>query len=741
MNYLERIEALHDAKVAMNQRKLDAAGKYFDTVDDRGVIHTLTHATDEGGGPNRYFDVDDHGFVLWEEPVPFTPVYDHPSGKAAGPRSLGENFRRWLEVHPLYIHPYSALAGAWIGPLPFDWGWPEEALPHWLEERQRKYNLQHTGVTGMNHLGPDMSIGLELGWGGLLRKIRHYRWLNNPSDTSFYDGEEALVLGVQEWIRRHAAQARRLAGQEADPERKQNYLELAEINEWLVDNPPRTLREACQFLAWFQSIDRMYAAGGALGQLDQLLKPYYEREKAQGTMDFQQAMWIVASLFYNDTHYSQIGGEAPDGSDLTSEMSFVILEAMHALKIPANIALRVYDGMDRRLLRRAVEILFEDGTGVDYSCAKGLNEGFVRNGYPLELARMRAKVGCNWTALPGIEYPMQDSTRMCMVKAFTLALDDVVALPEARRSMESLWEAYRYHLGVAVQTIKDGFDYHALHHGDYAPEIVLNLFCHGPIERGVDCGKGGVDLVNFTLDGVGLPTVADSFAAVEQRVVNEGRLTWEELKRVLDADYRDAEDVRLMLKNIDRYGSGDSLGDRWAFRIRDLFVELVKGSPLPTTRHNVIPGLFSHGIVSFLGKPVPATPNGRHAHGPIAHSVDPDPGFLRDGQAAPTAKAVAVAKCQPGWGNSAPLQIELDTNLAKAAGGVEAVESLILTHNEMGGTLININILAKEKLLDAHAHPERHPDLVVRVTGYSAFFCSLSPAYRQQVVDRFLAGE
>lgn len=70
---------------------------------------------------------------------------------------------------------------------------------------------------------------------------------------------------------------------------------------------------------------------------------------------------------------------------------------------------------------------------------------------------------------------------------------------------------------------------------------------------------------------------------------------------------------------------------------------------------------------------------------------------------------------------------------------MEAVENLILTHNEMGGTLININILSKQKLLEAHEDPNRHPDLVVRVTGYSAFFASLSPLYRQQIVDRILA--
>ena len=72
-------------------------------------------------------------------------------------------------------------------------------------------------------------------------------------------------------------------------------------------------------------------------------------------------------------------------------------------------------------------------------------------------------------------------------------------------------------------------------------------------------------------------------------------------------------------------------------------------------------------------------------------------------------------------------------------GGIDALTALIHTHDRMGGTLVNLNCLSKETLLEAHADPSSHPDLVVRVTGYSAFFASLSKEYRQQVVDRFLA--
>ena len=237
-----------------------------------------------------------------------------------------------------------------------------------------------------------------------------------------------------------------------------------------------------------------------------------------------------------------------------------------------------------------------------------------------------------------------------------------------------------------------------------------------------------------------MPTVADSFAAIEQRVMKEKRLTWEELAQHIANDYAGTagERVRLMMQSIPRFGTGNMRADWWAKRISETFSTLVRSTPT-SNGFTVIPGLFSHGIVAMLGKNIGATPNGRHAGAPIAHSADPDPGFMPGGGSAPTAKSNAVALVQPGWGNSAPLQIDFDSLLAREYGGIEAIEGLIKAHNAMGGTLININVISKQQILEAHADPEKYPDLVVRVTGYSAFFKTLSPEYRQQIVDRILA--
>lgn len=712
----QRIQNLHDDKLEINNHKIHIKGN---------------------------LNIDDHGYIVYED-FKFTHIPGHESGLVHGCRNLGQNLRKFLNEIPVYINKNSALATCWIGffqdfaPIGLA---PEDRPPQHIREILQKYGIIQSGIGGMNHLCPDMTIGFELGWGGLLEKVRAYRTQNAPADTSFYDGEEELILGIQEWIRRHVEYANTLAENAQDEEERENYREIARINEWLIDNPPLTLREACQFLAHFQCVDRTYFGGGALGQLDELLRPFYEQDVSDGILTDEEAVWYVASLFFNDTHYSQIGGLTPDGSrDMTSRMSFLILEAMHDLCIPANIAIRVHDGINETLLRRALEYTVQDGFGCCYSMAQGIEEGYAKNGYPLELGRMRAKTGCNWCAVPGREYPLQDVTRCNFARAFNWAMEDLKQ--QENPTLEALWELFQKHLHIMVDCFKEGYDWHYEVVSRNTPEIVDNLFMHGPIERGLNCAQGGVDIYNLNIDGIGLATVADSFAAIEQRVVKEQRLTWEELFDVLERNYDGAEDVRLMLKNIHRFGTPDSPAERWAVKIRDDYVSYCKGSLTPKHHLMIIPGMFSHGDVYMYGNVTKATPNGRKDGEPISHSSEPDPGFARGVQTfSPSLKANAVAKTQAGYGNSAPLHLDIDTDLLSSSGGVDALVTLIHTHNHMNGTLINLNCLTKQKLLEAHEDPSTHPDLVVRVTGYSAFFASLSKEYRQQVVDRFLANE
>lgn len=424
---------------------------------------------------------------------------------------------------------------------------------------------------------------------------------------------------------------------------------------------------------------------------------------------------------------------------MTSRVSFLVLEAAHQIRIPANVGVSVGPSTNPDLARRGVEILLADKTGIPkFLGVDSVANGFARNGYSLELARQRAYSGCHWFALPGREYTMNDCVKINLGAVFEVAWSDMWSEVETLASTQRLWSLFAMHLHRAVQVLAQGLDFHLQHMHQVFPELVLDLLCYGPIERGLDATNGGVEYYNLCVDGAALATVADSFAALEQRVEREGRVTWAAIKYHLDHNWAgsEGERIRLMFKSIDRYGCGGSLGDDYAVRIARLFTDLVKEHPTPDG-YNMIPGLFSWANTIPMGKALGATPNGRRAGEPISHGANPDPGFRRDG--APSALAVAIAAVQPGWGNSAPMQIELDPGLSRGEGAVNHIADLIQTHMRLGGTQINMNVMDKARVLEAHADPAKYPDLIVRVTGFSAYFGSLSPEFRQLVVDRIIA--
>jgi formate C-acetyltransferase len=673
----------------------------------------------------------------------FSPRSNHPSGGIFGARACGENIRALMEMHPPYVDPVSSLAGAYMAHFIScrNPGWnPDFDYSH-LEPEQEKYRLHH-GIGAVQHFCQDMTIGFELGWGGILAKIRRFRSVNTDEEAQeLYDGLEDLVLGFQNWIGRHAAAARLMAETETNPQLRRNLLEIADINARLVTDPPRTFREACQWMLWYQLAGKMYNMGGALGRIDQFLYPFYRKESGEGTLTDEEATFHLACHFVMDTSYTQLGGPDAEGRDTTNPLSFLMLEAAHMLKVPVNVGVSVGRDSDPRLLSRGVEILFEDRTGIPkFLGVDRTSEGFARNGYPIALGRERAYSGCHWCAIPGREYTMNDCVKVNLAAVFDVALHEMMSVPGAVPGVGDLWSRFERHLRRSVEVVGESVDFHMDHMYRVFPELHLDLLCHGPIEKGRDASHGGVEFYNLCVDGAGLATVADSFAALEQRLDREGRMCWQELIALIDGDWPGAggEKARLMMKHVPRYGSGGSRADAYGLSIAQAFTSIVRSRKTPHG-FNMIPGIFSWAATIAMGKDVGATPNGRHAYEPISHGPNPDPGFRRD--AAPTALALAVASVQPGFGNTAPMQIELDPGLSRNSEDRRKVVDLIRTHFELGGTQINMNILDRKAVLEAHADPSTHPDLVVRVTGFSAYFASLSPEMRQIVVNRIIAEE
>lgn len=681
-------------------------------------------------------DEDDYGRIvpptgLWQV------IPNHADGSFYGFDAWTDNFCSLMAVHPTYVDPDDAFAGRWMYFMSKmrKNKWNPDYPYDFLKPDIERYNII-CGIGDDAHFAPDYRMGLELGWGGILDKIDHYRKINcSPEQAHFYDLHERAVRSVQGWIRRHIDKIESMIAAESDEVRKANLMEMAEVNRRILNNPPETLREACQWIIWYHLASRTYNRDGAGGQIDALLQPYYENDIAQGRIDDDRAIYYLGCFLINDPIYWQLGGPDKDGADQTSHISFLILEAADKINTSLNITVRVYDGLNGDLLRKSVEYLVKNKNGWPrFSGDKALVEGFMKNGYSAQLARQRIAVGCNWMSLPGLEYTLNDLVKINIAKVFEVAFLEMTGecgVP----STGVLWTKFRTHLAKAVRTASNGIRHHLKYQKYNEPELLLNLLSHGPLEKGKDVSDGGAEYYNLSIDGAGLAIAADSFAALEQRIEKEHRLTWETVTLAVKSDFTNdgGEIVRNILKNSDHYGCEGSLGNKWAFAIRDEFVSLIRNQS--SGNHVFIPGFFSWANTIAFGEQVMATPNGRKAGTPIAHGANPVPGFAVDG--ASLAMASAIAAIQPGYGNTAPMQWELDPAFAKEK-NVEIIEAVIKTHMELGGTLINVNILDKDTLLKAHANPSEYPELVVRVTGFTAYFAMLSPRFRQLVVDRLL---
>lgn len=718
MNYQERIERLRARKEAQTMQKL---------------------------AKNGYMDEDDYGSVLPPENIQIPIEFNDPVHKTFyGAKLWGKNFRALMERHPVYVDPDDALAGRWMYILqrlrPFESATSPKNMEmapvfnyDWLKPLHEKYGIM-PGIGKMHHFAGDYHIGLELGWGGLLKKVRKYAAVY-PEKEEFYTAEEDVLLDIMNLIARTVDEIRQMIPVETDPVKKENLQEMLECNEWLIENPPRNFREVCQWIAWNNMAERIYCRAGAGGQLDELLRPYYEKDLADGCIDREKAIYIIACLLLSDPHYYQIAGPDAAGKDMTSDLSFMILEAAHRLKTSCNLTIRVHDGLDPTLFRRGLEILLEDRKACPrFSGDSALVKGFMRNGYSAELARRRIAVGCNWMSLPGLEYTLNDLIKINLAKVFSVAYDEYSAQP-GPKTTEELHRVYAGHLAKAVECVAEGIDFHLAHQYLNAPELTLNLLSHGPIEKGLDASHGGMEYYNIAVDASGLATVADSFAALKKRVEEEKAFTWDEVYQAVTSDFSgpEGERIRMALQGGPRYGFGGSLGDQWAERLSAEFTEMVASRRTPGGVR-MIPGLFSWANTIMFGKMVPATPNGRHAGLPISHGANPNPGFRRDG--AFTAMARAIARVQPGYGNTAPFQLELNPTVADQEEAIERIGAVIQSHFDLGGTLVNINVVDKATLEKANENPMAYPDLIVRVTGFTAYFATLSPEFRQIVVDR-----
>ncbi|TWU30968.1 trans-4-hydroxy-L-proline dehydratase [Novipirellula artificiosorum] len=582
----------------------------------------------------------------------------------------------------------------------------------------------------------------------------------------------AMTIAADAAIRfaqRHAELARTMASATEDPLRRVELEQIAATCDRVPANRPRTFREALQAY-WFYHLGVITELNGwdsfNPGHLDHHLGPFYEKETADGTLTRESAKellecwWIkfnnhpappkvgvtaAESGTYTDFANINIGGLRRDGSDAVNEVSYLLLEVideMHLLQPSNNIQLSRKN--PDRFVKAAARVIRQGYGFPSVFNADGVVEQLLRQGKRVEDAREGGTSGCVESGAFGKEaYILTGYFNLVKVLELTLhngidprtgkQLGPQTGDPRSFASFDELFEAWRQQVQHFVDLKLTGNHVFEQMYAQNAPAPFLSIITDDCIRNGKDYNAGGARYNTNYIQGVGIGSLSDSFSAIQHHVYRENTVKLDELLTAIDSDFQSNERLRQSLLNkTPKYGNDDAAADELMVRCFNAFFDAVEGRPntkggeyhidmLPTTCH------------VYFGTVTGATADGRQAGMPLSEGISPVQGADRNG---PTAVLKSAAKMDHVKTGGTLLNIKFTPQLLKGDEGINHMSHLIRSYFKLDSHHVQFNVVSAAKLREAQADPDRYRDLIVRVAGYSDYFCDLSKALQDEIITR-----
>jgi len=603
-----------------------------------------------------------------------------------------------------------------------------------------------------HELGPISNIcpdwGLVLSQGLLGRKqvaeATRVRLAADPEAVEFLDCAISTIDAVLELAARYSAEARRFG-----------RLDLAGILDRVPANPPRTFREALQSLLLLRAVVWMsghYHVG--IGRLDQYLWPYLQADLAAGTLDADGAEELLAEFFIclnkdsdlypgiqqGDNGQSlMLGGVKRDGSDAANELTRMVLRAARDVSmIDPKINLRISMKTPLDLLELASE-LTRQGLGFpQYSNDEVVIPGLMAHGYALEDARDYTVAACWEYSIPGKAMDIVNIGAVSLPAATDKAIRDGLA---AGDSFEGILERTRADIFAQVDAVMARSGNIIL-----PPAPYYSVLMNDCLERGRDLSKGAT-YNNLGIHGACSANAADALAAVKFFVFDERSISATELLKALEADFDVYDDIRRQLKDdAPKVGNNDDGTDALLARIFEDFADACEKHSDQAGGRIIRPGTGSAMYYVWLARGAPsmkepiveATADGRRKGEFFSSSLAPSPGAKVRG---PISILQTYGKLNYNRiCNGGPITLELSDTVFRDSESIHKVGMLIRAFAQTGCQQLQLNTLNVETLKDARAHPEKHRNLIVRVWGWSGYFCELSPEYQDHIIGRHMLG-
>lgn len=597
-------------------------------------------------------------------------------------------------------------------------------------------------------------------------------WFGDPEAQAKAEQLRAMDIAAEAiciYARRHAAAARELASKEPDPVRREELCRIAEVCEWVPENPPRNFWEALQAY-WFVHVGVITELNTwdsfCPGRLDQHLYPFYKKGLEEGTLtedearELLQCFWIkfnnhpappkvkvtaAESSTYTDFANINLGGLTPGGQDAVNDLTYLILDVIDEMRLvqpSTNIQLSAKN--PDRFLKRALKIVREGWGQPSVFNADMVVQELLRQGKSVEDARCGGTSGCVETGAFGKESYILTGY-LNLPKILELTLFDGVDMRTGKqvgprtgnassfRSFDEVWNAFRTQLNYFVDVKIRGNNVIERLFARHMPAPFLSSIIDDCIAKGKDYNDGGARYNSTYIQGVGIGTITDSLSAIKHHVFEWKNITMDRLLDVLRHNFQGAEEIRhILLEETPRYGNDDDRADDIMRKVFLAFFNEVDGRPNTKGGHHRINMLPTTCHVYF-GSVTGATPDGRYAWQPLSEGISPVQGMDRRG---PTAALKSAGKMDHVLTGGTLLNMKFTPSLLEGEEGITNLAHLVRAYFKLGGHHIQFNVVSAETLRDAKRHPDRYRDLIVRVAGYSDYFCDLPGALQDEIIAR-----
>jgi len=397
-----------------------------------------------------------------------------------------------------------------------------------------------------------------------------------------------------------------------------------------------------------------------------------------------------------------------------------------------------------RFLKRACRIIRKGWGQPSVFNADSVVEELMRQGKSVEDARCGGTSGCVETGAFGKEsYILTGYLNLTKIFEVTLnnGLDPRTGRkigietgnPEEFDSFKELFAAFRRQLRHFVNIKIAGNQIIERLWAEHIPAPFLSVIIDDCIANGRDYNDGGARYNTNYIQGVGLGSLTDCLSTFNHHVFENGTFTAAELMRALKDDFQGHEKIRQQIINkTPRYGNDDDHADEIMRKIFDAFYEEVNGRPNTKGGHYRI-NLLPTTCHIYFGSVTGATSDGRKSGEPLSDGISPVQGADRKG---PTAVLKSASKMDHVRTGGTLLNQKFTPALLEGDKGIDNLAHLVRTYFKLDGHHIQFNVVRAETLRDAQAHPEKYRDLIVRVAGYSDYFCDLGKTLQDEIIAR-----